>query len=61
MTRLDRVLNLLDKYDGLVMVALSLQGCEFYGTFGYSILADLRKEKEKLTQELIEHGCRRKN
>jgi hypothetical protein len=61
MTRLDRVLKLLDKYDGLVMAALSLQGCEFYGTFGYSILTDLRKEKEKLTQELIEHGCRRKN
>lgn len=61
MTRLDRVLKLLDKYDGLAMAALSLQGCEAYGTFGYDILASLRKEKDQLTQELIEHGCRRKN
>lgn len=61
MTRLDRVLKLLDKYDGLVITALSLQGCKAYGTFGYDILMSLRKEKDQLTQELIEHGCRRKN
>jgi hypothetical protein len=24
-------------------------------------LVELREEKEKLTKELIEHGCRRKN
>ena len=58
MTRLDRVLKLLDKYDGLAMDALSLQGCEAYGTFGYDVLVSLRKEKAQLAQELIEHGCR---
>jgi hypothetical protein len=26
-----------------------------------SMLVPLRKEKDQLTQELIEHGCRRKN
>lgn len=25
------------------------------------LLTDLREKKEQLTQELIEHGCRRKN
>ena len=59
MTRLDRVLKLLEDYDDLAVIALSKpcpdkQWCE-------PMLAYLRKEKEALTQELIEHGCRRKN
>ena len=58
MTRLDRVLNLLQKYDDILSVALRAY-CN--GTYGLTILADLRQEKEKLTQELIKHGCRRKN
>ena len=61
MTRLDRVLKLLDKYDGLTAAALDLASDGKHGIFGWSILVDLRKEKEQLTQELIEHGCRRKN
>ena len=57
MTRLDRVLTLLDDYDALIdsvtddymkkLIAYKLDG--------------MREEKEALTQELIEHGCRRKN
>ena len=58
MTRLDRVLKLLEDYDDLAAIALHNycvgQDCR-------KMLAYLRQEKEKLTQELIEHGCRRKN
>lgn len=57
MTRLDRVLNLLERYDRLAVAALTYRN----ETFGCAILIDLRKEKAQLTQELIEHGCRRKN
>ena len=59
MTRLDRVLKLLEDYDDLVAVALSkpYPDKQWY----QPMLAYLRKEKAKLTQELIEHGCRRKN
>lgn len=55
MTRLERVLNLLNKYDGLA------EAGDPTSSFGQLLLADLREEKEKLTKELIEHGCRRKN
>lgn len=60
MTRLDRVLTLLEDYDKfalaqLVRDAKTLEVKDFY------ILIALRKEKAQLTQELIEHGCRRKN
>ena len=58
MTRLDRVLKLLEDYDDLVAIAFTHycvgQDCR-------KMLTYLRKEKEKLRQELIEHGCRRKN
>ena len=58
MTRLDRVLKLLEDYDDLAAVALQHycvgQDCR-------KMLTYLRAEKEKLRQELIEHGCRRKN
>jgi hypothetical protein len=55
MTRLDRVLKLLDKYDALA-------ADHYENTMDWwNELAECRKEKEKLTQELIEHGCRRKN
>ena len=58
MTRLDRVLELLENYDDLA--ALLLNGvCD--RQWCRKMLAYLRSEKEKLTQELIEHGCRRKN
>ena len=61
MTRLDRVLTLLNKYDSLVEVTLALPSDHEDKMVGLDLLASLRKEKEKLTQELIEHGCRRKN
>jgi hypothetical protein len=58
MTRLDRVLKLLKDYDNLVLVMyLGEVPVELIPPY----LDKLRKEKEKLTQELIEHGCRRKN
>lgn len=57
MTRLDRVLKLLEEYDDLA--ACHFESKEYL--VGHDILLRLRAEKEKLTQELIEHGCRRKN
>lgn len=58
MTRLDRVLKLLEDYDRLAADI-------FFGEIEWGAISgtliDLRKEKTKLTQELIEHGCRRKN
>ena len=61
MTRLDRLLNLLDRYEYLVDVAISIPGSMEDKMVVRSMLMPLRKEKDQLTQELIEHGCRRKN
>ena len=58
MTRLDRVLELLEKYDGLAEAGVKSHPTS---SLGQMMLEDLRKEKDQLTQELIEHGCRRKN
>lgn len=58
MTRLDRVLKLLERYDYLV---LQLFCDDVEKDYAWYHLEYLRKEKEQLTQELIEHGCRRKN
>lgn len=57
MTRLDRVLNLLEAYDELIDIAIPNDVCEYLAPN----IEAMREEKEKLTQELIEHGCRRKN
>lgn len=57
MTRLDKLLTLLEQYDALA--ASHYESRQYL--LGYDTLMKLRKEKEKLTQELIEHGCRRKN
>jgi hypothetical protein len=58
MTRLDRLLKLLEEYDRLAADI-------FFGNIEWGCISgtliELRHEKEKLTQELIEHGCRRKN
>ena len=59
MTRLDRVLKLLEDYDKLADLVIDEE--EMYWSDTPSILNELRKEKEQLTKELIEHGCRRKN
>ena len=61
MTRLERILNLLDRYDYIVDVAISIPGVMEGKMVVRSMLMPLRQEKEALTQELIEHGCRRKN
>lgn len=58
MTRLDRVLNLLEQYDSFARVAI-MNSTE--DSPAKKCLDDLRAEKNKLRQELIEHGCRRKN
>lgn len=55
MTRLKRVLNLLERYDGLAAAGVGSHN----STFGKLLLEELRTEKEKLTHELTEHGCRR--
>ena len=56
MTRLDRILKLLEEYDDNLEYLLHDDD-----TVGYFTLERLRQEKDQLTQELIEHGCRRKN
>ena len=57
MTRLDRVLTLLDDYDALI----DLIADDYMRKHIAHKLENMREEKDKLTQELIEHGCRRKN
>ena len=57
MTRLDRTLNLLERYDELLETTIV---SHYKGAYGELLLAELRAEKEKLTKELIEHGCRRR-
>jgi hypothetical protein len=60
MTRLDRVLDLLESYDRLATT--TLENCYgFKQELFTGLLDDLREKKEKLTKELIEYGCRRKN
>jgi hypothetical protein len=56
MTRLNRVLNLLKEYEDFIKYYMPDDDI-----VGYITLECLRLKKEKLTQELIEHGCRRKN
>ena len=58
MTRLDRILKLLEGYDKLADLVIDDDICRFIAP---SRLEELRQEKEALTQELIEHGCRRNN
>ena len=60
MTRLDRVLKLLEDYDKFALAQL-VRDAKTLEVKDFDILIALREEKEKLTQELIEHGCRRKN
>ena len=55
MTRLERVLNILDRYDSLAAAGVESRNSEF----GKLLLKELGDEKEKLTKELTEHGCRR--
>lgn len=61
MTRLDRILKLLERYDSLAEVALCTKLDDEDEQLCLACLSTLRKEKATLTQELIEHGCRRKN
>ena len=56
MTRLDRVLKLLEDYDESLELCMNEDD-----TIGYFTLDRLRQEKEALTKELIEYGCRRTN
>ena len=55
MTRLERIIKLLDRYDSLAAAGVKSHN----SSFGEVVLEELRQEKEKLTKELIEHGCRR--
>ena len=55
MTRLKRILNLLERYDGLAEAGVKSHN----SSFGEVLLKDLRKEKEELSKELVKYGCRR--
>ena len=57
MTRLERILDLFEKYDKLAADGVDCMD----GARGQADLKELRAEKEKLTKELIEHGCRRRD
>ena len=57
MTRLERVLDLLDNYDTFAEACIRSFGVPSMIEF----ITELREEKEKLTKELIEHGCRRRD
>lgn len=57
MTRLYRVLNLLEAHDELIDIAIADDVCKYLAPH----IDAMRKEKDQLAQELIEHGCRRKN
>ena len=54
MTRLSQLLYNYNIFEGVCAKYLDIQDKEVF-------LENLRKEKDQLTQELIEHGCRRKN
>ena len=54
MTRLSQLLYNYNIFEGVCIECLGAQD-------GSAFLEKIRKEKDQLTQELIEHGCRRKN
>lgn len=56
MTRVERVFNLLEKYDGLAEAGVKSHPGS---SFGSLLLKELREEKDKLKQDLAEYGCRR--
>lgn len=53
MTRLERVLDLLNRYDGLAEAGVKSHPTS---SFGQLLLEELREEKENLIEKLIEHG-----
>ena len=57
MTRLDRVLNIFDRYDKLISIYIDPSDT----TISKRQLDKLREDKDVLIQELVKHGCRRKN
>lgn len=57
MTRLDRIIKILDRYDRLVSTYIDPSDL----TISKIQLDRLREDKAILIEELIEHGCRRKN
>ena len=56
MTRLERVIHLIEKYDGLAAA-----GVESHkdSELGKLMLKELREEARQLKQELLAYGCRR--
>ena len=57
MTRLDRIINILNRYGLLVSTYIDRSDL----TISKIKLNRLREDKAILIEELIEHGCRRKN
>lgn len=56
MTRLDRIISILDRYDKLVSIYIDSTDT----TISKIQLDRLREDKTILIEELIEHGCRRR-
>ena len=57
MTRLNRILNIFDRYDKLISIYIDPSDT----TISKRELDQLREDKAVLIQELIEHGCRRRD
>lgn len=57
MTRLDRIIEILDRYDRLVSTYIDHSDL----TISKIQLDRLREDKAILIEEFIEHDCRRKN
>ena len=55
MTRLERILDIFDRYDKLAESGVESHDSEF----GRVLLREIRAQRDQLTKELIEHGCRR--
>ena len=60
MTRLDRIIKVFNDYDLLITLILSNEN-KYFDTVERAVLNSIRENRDKLKEELIEHGCRRKN
>ena len=57
MTRLERILDIFERYDELAEVGVKSHD----SALSLAMLTEIRAAREQLTAELIEHGCRRQD
>ena len=57
MTRLERVLEIFERYDKLAEIGVKSHS----SALGQAMLTEIRAAKDQLVAELVEHGCRRKD